>query len=46
MAVAIVPLVAMASIETSAPRNPFCSPSRASKAETAVNSLALSGTAS
>jgi hypothetical protein len=46
MAVAIVALVAIASIETSAPRKPSCSPNRASKAGMAVNSLALSGTAS
>jgi hypothetical protein len=46
MAVAIVALVAMASIETNTPRKPFCSPNRASKAGMAVSSLALSGTAS
>ena len=38
MAVAIEALVAMASIETSAPRSPFCSSNRASKAGMAVNS--------
>jgi hypothetical protein len=42
----MVPLVAMASIETSAPRNPSSSARRASKAGIAVSSLALSGTAS
>jgi hypothetical protein len=46
MAAAMVPLVAMASIEISAPRNPSSSARRASKAGIAVSSLALSGTAS